>query len=86
MSLGKSPICEPAHKLQPNCPDPSQAEHGQAMTFVGVLPITTRHALSTSHKRAVCLWALQAAFSQVPLKSSCSPGDILLGRGTPDQT
>ena len=44
------PICDPAHMLQPTCPDPSRAEYGQAMTFVGVVPITTWHALSTSHK------------------------------------
>ena len=67
---------KPAHILQPTCPDPSRAEYGQAMTSVGVLPTTTWHALSTSHKKGGMLeGAAGGPYAGSPLqpRGKCSP-------------
>ena len=51
-----------------------------------VLSMSPSHGLPCQQAVHACDEDMQAVFSQVPVKSSCSPGDSISGRSNPDQT
>ena len=50
------------------------------------LRMSPSHGLPCQQAVHACYEDMQAVFPQVPVKSSCSPGDSISGRSNPDQT